>query len=96
MSQVISMKAEPRKDFELSLDEIAKEGARRLLVYALNLEVEEYINQAKNEVDEDGHRVVVRNGKGRSRSVTLGSGSVEIQAPRVDDRRVDEKFRFYI
>ena len=92
MSQVISMKVEPRKDFELSLDEIAKEGARRLLVHALNLEVEEYINQAKNEVDEDGHRVVVRNGKGRPRSVTLGSGSVEIQAPRVDDRRVDEKF----
>jgi len=86
------MKSEPRKDFELSLDEIAREGARRLLVQALNLEVEEYIQQFTNEVDESGRRLVVRNGVGRSRTITLGSGAVEVQCPRVDDRREGEKF----
>jgi transposase-like protein len=86
------MKPEPRKDFELSLDEIAREGARRLLVEALNLEVEDYINRHVEEVDESGRRLVVRNGVGRSRNVTMGGGAVDIQAPRVDDRREGEKF----
>lgn len=92
MLKVVSPKREPRKDFELSLDEIAREGARRLLVRALDLEVEDYIQQNSGEVDENGHRLVVRNGYGKSRSVTMGAGAVDIQAPRVDDRRDGEKF----
>lgn len=92
MSTVLPMKPGTRKDFELSLDEIAREGARRMLVEALHLEVEEYIQQNKNEVDETGRRLVVRNGPGRPRTVTLGSGSVSVQAPRVDDRRDGEQF----
>jgi len=92
MSAVLPMKSEPRKDFELSLDEIAREGARRLLVQALNLEVEDYIQQFTGEVDESGKRLVVRNGVARSRSVTMGSGSVEVQCPRVNDRRDGEKY----
>lgn len=92
MLKVIPTKSESRKDFELSLDEIAREGARRLLTQALNLEVEEYIQRNKNEVDQSGKRLVVRNGVGQPRTVTLGSGTVEIQAPRVNDRREGEKF----
>jgi len=92
MSTVLPMRAEPRKDFELTLDEIAREGARRMLVQALNQEVEEYIQQFASEIDENGRRLVVRNGVGRPRKVTMGSGTVEVQAPRVDDRRDGEKF----
>lgn len=92
MLKLVTPKNPSRQDFELSLDEIAREGARRMLVSALNLEVEEYIQQNKHEVDEDGRRLVVRNGVSRPRTVTMGSGSVEIQAPRVDDRRDGESF----
>lgn len=92
MMQLVTPRAEDRKDFELSLDEIAREGARRLLIQALNLEVEDYINQHTEAVDESGHRLVVRNGAHRSRTVTMGSGSIEIKAPRVDDRREGAKF----
>jgi transposase-like protein len=92
MLKVVPTKTEVRKDFELSLDEIAREGARRLLVQALNLEVEEYIQQNLNEVDESGKRLVVRNGVTKPRTITVGSGSFDIQAPRVDDRRDGEKF----
>lgn len=92
MLKVVPTKSRVRQDFELSLDEIAREGARRLLVQALNLEVEEYIQQNANEVNENGRRLVVRNGVGRPRTVTMGSGSVEVQAPRVDDRREGESF----
>lgn len=92
MSTVLPMRGEPRKEFELTLDEIAREGARRMLVQALNQEVEEYIQQFASEVDESGRRLVVRNGVGRPRKVTMGSGTVEVQAPRVDDRREGERF----
>ena len=92
MLTVLPMRVEPRKEFELSLCEIAKECARRMLAHALGLEVEDYIERFKDEVDESGHRVVVRNGFARPRKVTLGSGSVHIQAPRIDDRRDGEKF----
>ena len=92
MSPVLLMKSEPRKDFELSIDEIAKEGARRLLIQALNLEVDEYIEKFKSEVSDSGRRLVVRNGVARARKVTMPSGTVEIQAPRVHDRREGEKF----
>lgn len=92
MLKVIPNKSETRQDFELSLDEIAREGARRLLVHALNLEVEQYILQNKNEVDENGKRLVVRNGLSKPRTITMGSGSVEIQAPRINDRRDGEQF----
>lgn len=92
MLKVVSAKQVARKDFELSLDEIAREGARRLLVQALELEVEDYISQFTSEVDDNDHRLVVKNGRGRPRKVSLGSGVVEVKAPRVDDRRENEKF----
>lgn len=43
MMKLVTPKLDDRKDFELTLDEIAREGARRMLVQTLNLEVEEYI-----------------------------------------------------
>ena len=92
MLKLVTPKKESRQDFELTLDEIATEGARRLLIHALNLEVEQYIQSHKNEVDENGQRLVVRNGVSKSRTITMGSGSIEVQAPRVDDRREGEKF----
>jgi transposase-like protein len=74
------------KDFSSDLDEIAREGARRMLAQALEAEVGDYI--ARNqERDEEGRAKVVRNGKARPRKVTLGSGTIEVRAPRVDDRR---------
>jgi transposase-like protein len=71
------------------LDEIAREGARRLLAVALEAEVADYIARHQ-ERDENGRAQVVRNGKARPRKVTLGSGTIEVRAPRVDDRREAE------
>ena len=92
MMKLLTPKAEVRKEFELTLDEIAREGARRLLMHCLNLEVEEYINQNTQAVDESGRRLVVKNGVGQPRNVTMGSGTVEVSAPRVNDKREGEKF----
>jgi transposase-like protein len=73
-----------------TLDEIARQGARKMLMTALQEEVAAYLDRYKDERAEDGHRLVVRNGKAKARKVTCGAGTLEVQAPRVNDKRVDE------
>ena len=75
----------------LDLDEIARQGARRMLAQALEAEVDAYLQAAKDQRDENGHALVVRNGRARERAVLLGAGAVEVKAPRVNDRRVDDE-----
>ena len=76
-----------------TLDEIAREGARRMLVAALEVEVEAYLEAHRHVRDEAGRALVVRNGKARPRKVTVGAGTLEVRAPRVNDKRVDEAGR---
>ena len=75
----------------LDLDEIARQGARRMLAEALEAEVRDYIEAATAERDELGRALVVRNGYAREREILCGAGSVEVRAPRVNDRRTDEE-----
>jgi putative transposase len=77
---------------ESTLDQIAREGARRMLIQALQLEVADYIGTNEGARDEDGRALVVRNGKARPRQVTLGCGTIEVEAPRVRDRRPGQRF----
>src|SRR6516162_2161709 len=77
----------------LLLDEIARQGAQRMLMTALKWEADSYVERHRGERDEHGHALVVRNGRASTRKVTLGSGTVELQAPRVNDRRRDEQGR---
>src|SRR4051794_29026337 len=81
---------EDSDEIAVTLDDLAREGARRMIATALEAEVADYIERFADEVDEDGKRVVVRNGRARERKITIGSGTVPIQAPRVNDKRVDE------
>jgi transposase-like protein len=80
------------EDVQLSLDEIAREGARRMLIAALLAESSEYVEKHKELRDEAGHRLVVRHGKAQARNVTLGCGTIQVEAPRVRDRRPGERF----
>lgn len=80
-----------RDELRFGLDEIVREGARRMLASALEAEVESYIAANADERDERGHRLVVRNGHAEPRRITTAAGAIEIEAPRVDDRRVDEE-----
>lgn len=80
------------------IDEIVREGARRMLTAALEAEVNQYIAELTAETDEAGRRPVVRNSHHRPRTVTTATGPVEVTAPRVNDKRVDtateERMRF--
>jgi putative transposase len=80
------------------IDEIVRDGARRMLAEALQAEVDAYIAQFTGERDENGRRLVVRNGSHQPREVLTSAGAVQVVAPRVNDRRVDpdtgERARF--
>jgi transposase-like protein len=78
-----------RAALQVDLDELVREGARRMLAAALEAEVDDYLAACAAERDEGGRRLVVRNGHARQRAVTTAAGSIPVRAPRVDDRRVD-------
>jgi putative transposase len=73
----------------VDLDELVREGARRMLAVALEEEVAAYVAAHAGELDEHGHRLVRRNGHARKRVLITGAGQVPVTAPRVDDRRID-------
>jgi transposase-like protein len=72
------------------IDEIVRDGARRMLAAALEAEVAAYIAAHVGERDADGRRLVVRNGHAQPRQVLTSAGAVPVAAPRVNDKRVDE------
>src|SRR6266581_1855467 len=78
-----------RSELTMSLDELAREGARRMLAGALEAEVDVYLAAFAELVDEHGHRLVRRKGLVFAGTVATGTGQVEVVRPRVDDRRVD-------
>jgi transposase-like protein len=72
------------------LDEIVRDGARQMLAAALRAEVAAYIEAHAAELDEHGHRLVVRNGYHGPREVITAAGAVPVRQPRVNDQRIDE------
>ena len=91
MTNVIEIQTEGKnEEITSALDALCLEGARRMLHRALELEVEQYLERHQHARDEIRHALVTRNGKARPRKVTIGSGTMEVTAPRVRDRRVDE------
>ncbi|MGV7852376.1 IS256 family transposase, partial [Mycobacterium kansasii] len=80
------------------LDVIVRDGARQMLAAALEAEVAAYVAQFTDVLDENGQRLVVRNGHHEERTVLTAAGGVPVRAPRVNDKRIDantgERCRF--
>src|SRR5690242_3435286 len=75
------------KDSSSLIDEIVREGARRMLAEALQAEGDAYIAAHAAERDGNGRRLVVRNGSHQPREVLTSAGAVEVTVPRVNDKR---------
>ncbi|MDP9843714.1 transposase-like protein [Streptosporangium lutulentum] len=73
------------------IDEIVREGARKMLAAALQAEVDAYIAAFADERDAAGRRLVVRNGSHQPREILTAAGAIEVTAPRVNDKRIDEQ-----
>ena len=82
----------PENDENVSLDLLAREGARQIIASALQQEVAETVARCAHLKDEHGYRLVVRNGTAKTRHLTCGSGTIAVNAPRVHDRRAGMKF----
>jgi putative transposase len=93
--KVVQEESEPNKHTPAAvggslLDELAREGARQMLAAALQAEVAAHIDAHRDQVDEAGHRLVVRNGYHDPREVATSAGAVPVRQPRVNDKRIDE------
>ena len=69
------------------LTDILRDGAQRLLSQAIEAEVADWIASHAHVTSQAGHRQVVRNGHLPKRTITTGVGPIEVQQPRVLDRR---------
>jgi len=67
------------------VDEIAREGAGRMLAAALRAEADAYVDGLVDQLDEGGHRLVARNGHHEPRTVSTAAGPIEVRAPRAND-----------
>ena len=72
------------------IDQIVREGARKMLAAALQAEVDAYIAAFADQRDEAGRRLVVRNGYHAEREVLTAAGAIPVKAPRINDKRIDE------
>jgi putative transposase len=78
------------------LDALVREGARKMLQAALENEVQSFLDEHAARIDEQGRRLVVRNGHLPAREIVTGAGPLEIQQPRVRDKSEapDERVHF--
>ena len=83
MQDVRTLPVRGSDEVTVTLDELAREGARRMLAQALEAEVEDDLARFADDVGEDGKRLVVRNGCAKERGLTVGSGTMRLRAPRV-------------
>lgn len=85
-----------RTEIHATIDDLVKRGAQRMLEAALEAEVENYIQRHRQERDEKGHALVVRNGLAQERTVQCGAGQIKIKVPRVQDKQDGHKFTSHI
>jgi len=82
-SNVITLNKPEQND---PLQELLKEGARKMLASAIEVEVAAFIQQHSPLITEDGKAAVVRNGYLPKRPIQTGLGDLEVQVPKVRDR----------
>jgi putative transposase len=69
---------------------VLREGARRMLLQAIEAEVEAFLAAHADLADTQGRRRVVRNGHAPERQIQTGIGPIEVRRPRVRDRAADD------
>jgi transposase-like protein len=66
-----------------------------MLAQAIDAEIAEWIETHRDVCDEAGHRQVVRNGRLPKRTILSGVGAIEVEQPRVLDRRPKDEAEFF-
>ena len=85
----------PRQSARDILTDVLRDGAQQMLATAIEAEVDDYLAGLASTVDAAGRRYVVRNGHLPPRAIQTPLGDVQVQQPRVRDRRpTDERETF--
>ena len=78
------------------LDQLLRDGARRMLQHAIERELDEYLDAHDHARDERGRRLVVRNGHLPPRDLQTPVEPLRVEQPRVDDCRSDESGNVFV
>jgi putative transposase len=70
-------------DLSTSLEDILREGARKLLQQAIENEVIDFLERHAHKKDENNKRTVKRNGYSPGRDIQTGIGPVSVKQPRI-------------
>jgi putative transposase len=85
---VLELEKRVQEESRTALDDVLREGARRMLQAAVEAEVSDYVEQHARLTDPlTGRRLVVRNGHQKERTIQSGLGDIAVVKPRVYDRR---------
>ena len=84
-SKVIALK-KPGEFIEDPLTELLRTGARQLIADAVEAELQYLLKQYAGLRNEQGHRLVVRNGYLPEREILTGIGPVKVKVPKVRDK----------
>jgi len=76
----------PEEGKQDELTDLLREGAKRLIAEAVDVELSTMLSQFADYKDESGRRFVVRNGHLPQREIMTGIGPVSVQVPKVRDR----------
>ncbi|MCO6042413.1 hypothetical protein NG895_00700 [Aeoliella sp. ICT_H6.2] len=90
-AEVVSFRA--AFDQRSPIDQIVREGARRMLQSAIDAEVDDFIARHAHRTDEQGRRLVVRNGHLPEREILTGAGRIPVTQGRVRDNDPDHSRR---
>jgi putative transposase len=90
---VLELEKRVQEESRTALDDVLREGARRMLQVAIEAEAADYIQQhIQLREQETARRLVVRNGHQEERTIQSGLGDIPVLKPRVHDRREGQKF----
>lgn len=78
LTVVVQEAAEKQQEPVSLLDQLVRDGARQVLAAALQAKVAAYVEQFADVRDDDGHRMVIRNGYHQERAVVTGAGAVTV------------------
>ena len=84
-NKVIALE-KPGAEIGDALTAVLRKGACKMLARAIDEEVAAFLAEYENMKDEDGRRLVVRNGYLPERTIQSGIGAIAVKAPRVRDR----------
>ena len=80
-------------DEQSPLDDLVRLGAQRMLQSAIEAEVQVFLERHQERTDDDGRRLVVRNGYAPTRTILTGAGPLEVSQPRVRDNSPNSEQR---